>query len=170
MIFPLKRILLGHSVLVQDVAMTESQIEEAHFTGAVHCRAEIERLTFHIFARISYACGVTLECSRCTEAYEQALAGVFSVTIQHASRRSSNPDENDDSIDLFYSDDDDEIDLRPVLYDEIMTSMPMKPLCRAQCPGLQVEGGERSETAAGIEKGVPADPRWEALKKLKQRS
>jgi uncharacterized metal-binding protein YceD (DUF177 family) len=168
MIFPIKQILPGHSVLTQDVAMTETQTEEAHFTGVVHCRAEIEQFTFQIIARISYSCCVFMECARCTKAYEQPVNGVFSVVLQQTSTRGDTPDAEDDSVDLYFSEEDDEIDLRPVLFDEIMTSVPMKPLCTPQCLGFQMDAGTLADADKGSIAETTIDPRWEALRKLKK--
>jgi len=67
---------------------------------------------------------------------------------------------DDDSSEYCYDDQEQQVDLAQALFDEVMTAMPMKPLCSEQCPG--VRAGERESSAGNDE----VDPRWEALRKL----
>jgi DUF177 domain-containing protein len=57
------------------------------------------------------------------------------------------------------------IDLEPVLRDAVVLALPLRPLCRDDCPGLCPECGVRlaDDPAHGHEE---ADPRWAALQGL----
>jgi uncharacterized protein len=54
------------------------------------------------------------------------------------------------------------IDLEPVLRDAVVLALPLRPLCRDDCPGLCPDCGERlaDDPAHGHE---ATDPRWAAL-------
>jgi len=57
------------------------------------------------------------------------------------------------------------IDLEPVLRDAVVLALPLRPLCRDDCPGLCVECGAR--LADDPDHGhQAADPRWAALQGL----
>jgi uncharacterized protein len=57
------------------------------------------------------------------------------------------------------------IDLEPVLRDAVVLALPLRPLCRDDCPGLCVECGAR--LADDPDHGhQAADPRWKALQSL----
>jgi uncharacterized protein len=54
------------------------------------------------------------------------------------------------------------VDISSAVYDEIMTALPLKPLCSEDCRGVEF-GGD----GGGSGKGDAVDPRWEALRRLK---
>jgi len=68
---------------------------------------------------------------------------------------------DDETADFFFDARHRELDLSPAIYEEIMTALPLKPLCRESCKGIDLGAGRREEE--------PVDPRWEALKKLRKR-
>ena len=57
------------------------------------------------------------------------------------------------------------IDLEPVLRDAVVLALPLRPLCRDDCPGLCAECGARlaDDPDHGHE---TVDPRWAALQGL----
>jgi uncharacterized protein len=63
----------------------------------------------------------------------------------------------------------DEIDLDEIIIQEILLAVPIKPLCREDCPGLCPHCGALKgspECACPTER--PLDPRWAKLEKLKE--
>jgi uncharacterized metal-binding protein YceD (DUF177 family) len=70
---------------------------------------------------------------------------------------------DNDYADFYYDDAHPEVDISPALFDEVMTALPMKPLCAENCPGIQ-----RGQETEGDQEGI--DPRWQALTKLRRRS
>ena len=73
------------------------------------------------------------------------------------------PAGDEEAADFFFDTGHRSVDLSPVIYDEVLTSLPLKPLCNESCKGII--------TAEGAEKeldGQTYDPRWEALLKLKK--
>jgi uncharacterized protein len=169
MILPIKRIPDGHSVLSQKV---EINGEQAHWLTVknLSCRAEIDRIRSQLYVRLFYTGSALLECARCLSQFESPIQGDFRIVCVHASdvgKEEKNSEFSEEEIDFVFSNTTDEIDVAPLIYEEVMVSLPMKPLCSEQCRGFEVEKKETSERRIA-EKDKPIDPRWEALKKLKK--
>jgi uncharacterized protein len=58
-------------------------------------------------------------------------------------------------------------DLRGVIAEQIHLNLPLKPLCREDCPGICPHCGRPGADGACGCAPAAADSRWEALKKLK---
>jgi uncharacterized protein len=104
------------------------------------------------------------ECVRCLESVEEHLE----VDIQELYVYG---DGGDSAADGDGSDDirrleDDLLDLEPVLRDEVVLALPLKPLCTPDCPGLCPECGVRLADAPGHAHDADIDPRWAALRRL----
>ena len=104
-------------------------------------------------------------CSRCLE---PALMEMDSRVRMVFARRPTDhmlPKEMEleaDDLEFAYYDSD-EIDLEPLLREQLILEVPIAPICREDCtPRLSAEGqgGEQGEEAV--------DPRWAALAKLKK--
>lgn len=60
-----------------------------------------------------------------------------------------------------------EVDLEPVVREQILLAVPMRALCNEDCKGLcQVCGADRNVEDCGCDTHVP-DPRWAALRNIK---
>jgi uncharacterized protein len=63
-----------------------------------------------------------------------------------------------------------EIDLDPVVREQILLALPAYPLCREGCKGLcAVCGQDLNERECGCDRHLP-DPRWAGLEKLRSRT
>lgn len=155
----------GHSVLEQNVTMTDQQISDGGVLCDVHCHADINRLLSEIYMTITYSTQITQECSRCLESFECSVEGKYSLVLKEKGALKSVDDIEDDYVDYGFCELDVIVDIRQSLYDELMLNLPAKPLCRKTCKGI-------SEYAIGDEEsGKPGksdsiDPRWNKLKKL----
>jgi uncharacterized protein len=162
MLLSIIKIPEGHSVLSQSVPVSGEKAEGLDTAGDVSCVAEIDRLQSQIHIRLTYDCVVKTQCSRCLEPVMYPVAGEFRIVLQEKSRvpaRNALPEEE---VDLFFSDADDTVDLAPLIFEEILVSLPMKPLCSESCKGIPLGSGP----AISVEYDKTVDPRWEALKKL----
>lgn len=164
MLINIREIPKGHTVVEQDVSMTEEQVRDVGFIGNVFCRAEIDRIQFQIYAHVFYTCKVNQECSRCLKAFEYSLRGNFDIILQDRNALGKSESDDTDSFDYYFSDRETVIDIRQSLYEEVMVNLPIKPLCKADCQG--VTDYKKSDSADGEPKGS-IDPRWEALKEIK---
>ncbi len=165
MLINVRNIPEGHSVIEQNVNMTEEQIREGGFSGVVSCHAEIDRLHAQIYIRLFYKCKVNQKCSRCLNNFEYPIEGECSVVLQDRGLSKNLENEEDEAVDYYFREKDDSIDIRQTLFDEVMVNLPIMPLCRDNCPGLSKYSGIAADNISD-EKSI--DPRWEALKKLKK--
>jgi uncharacterized protein len=166
MIINLKTLPKGHSDVAQHVVLSDEQRQQGGLKEPVACSAAIDVLQWQIHLSITYACSVELECSRCCRIFSMPLRGTFRVILQDANSPHAECGEED--VDFYFSWEDAEVDTRGALYDEIITAMPLMPLCSPSCKGIQAPHAQQS-TAATTGLQEECDPRWEALKKLKQR-
>lgn len=164
MLITIKDIPKGHTVIEQNVTMTEEQIKDCGFTDEVVCHAEIDRIQFQIYIHMSYTCHVKQECSRCLKELESLVKGDFTIVLQDKNTLGKIEDDDADAFDYYFSERDTEIDIRQSLYEDVMVNVPIKPLCKPDCQGVSAykEKSSDSKTEGEI------DPRWEALKKIKK--
>lgn len=105
------------------------------------------------------------ECDRCLEAFDHKFA------LDIAELFASPPDAN---ISVFSVDNNGEIDLAPLLREEVLIEESYRSFCRGDCRGLSAETGinlnyERESAEAEampVEAGAVIDPRMAVLKRL----
>jgi uncharacterized metal-binding protein YceD (DUF177 family) len=152
----------GHSSVQETMVEFDPETEWPRFADGLKCQCEIACLPLELTISVSFSGRVLLQCSRCLDGYEVLVTGTC-----HVLARASEDDEpigftDDDTLEYVYDSDAQSVDLGQLLYDEVMTALPMRPLCRSDCNGVEVE-----ETP---EEPDRSDPRWEALRKLKERN
>lgn len=115
---------------------------------------------------------VGLSCSRCLGDYSQLLTVAFGATYTNAIQDPDAPQEEADveltteSIDLFQFHGK-EIDLVEAIQEQILLSLPLRPLCREDCKGLCSRCGEDLNKAVCGCGGKAVDPRLAVLEGLK---
>ncbi|WP_420122449.1 YceD family protein [Nakamurella sp.] len=106
------------------------------------------------------AATATGQCARCLiEVTEPVVAGIRELFAFPDSATAATTDE--DEIPLVV---DDRIDLEQVVRDEVVTALPMAPLCRPDCRGLCIECGGRLDDLEPDHSHEILDPRWAALR------
>lgn len=110
-------------------------------------------------------------CSRCLAEYSEPLVHPFTVSF---TRDMTAPREDPAEIALTAEDigliyyTGDTIELRDAIEEQVILSLPVRPLCRENCKGLcQQCGGNRNEADCGCQNNGVMDPRFAALKNLK---
>ena len=106
----------------------------------------------------------SVPCVRCLEPAEVAVQESVFMVYEPASAQEALPEE----MELTESDLSWEtytgptLDLSDLLREQILLQVPMRPLCRPDCPGIAYDSGagEEAEEVPGI------DPRWKALAKM----
>jgi uncharacterized protein len=112
-----------------------------------------------------------LPCSRCLEPFTWPVDAEFDLRYQPQTANSSPaPDEEreieeDDLTTAFYEND--EIDLGQLMREQFLLSLPMKPLCRANCLGLCPVCGTNLNRESCNCKREWEDPRLDALRRLR---
>lgn len=100
------------------------------------------------------------QCARCLiEVTEPVVAGIRELFAYPDSATAATTEEDEIPLVL-----DDRIDLEQVVRDEIVTALPMAPLCRPECRGLCVECGGRFDDLEPDHSHEILDPRWAALR------
>jgi uncharacterized protein len=98
-------------------------------------------------------------CGRClrdfTEPFEVDFVELFAYR-NSATEETTDPDE----IPRLEGD---YLDLEPVVRDAVVLSLPLTPLCEADCGGLCPDCGERIDDLPADHTHVQLDPRWAAL-------
>jgi uncharacterized protein len=119
---------------------------ELHLRGPIRGHARLTRTSEGILAHSDYHVHVSLECARCLEEADAEVDGELDEEfLPTTDVRTGLP------VDLHHPDQDEkplidqhhEINLDEVLRQNILTSLPLRPLCEATCPGLCPTCGER---------------------------
>ena len=129
----------------------------------LHCRLSLDRTVNEIFVTLDYRATVKMECARCLETYQYPVEGTLSIILAHTSIRHRYPETEGEGV-YFFDDLKEEVDISPSIFDEVMISLPMKPLCRQGCPGIETGESQGEKTAE-----EPIDSRWEALRRLRDK-
>jgi uncharacterized protein len=97
------------------------------------------------------------DCSRCLDPMEIALEVDFQELFAY-----SGVSEEDFTIDA------EQIDLEPVVRDEVVLSLPFQPVCKPDCAGLCSECGVKWAENRGHAHETQVDARWSELMNLKK--
>ena len=137
----------------------------------VRWRGEIRFADPGYLLTATYGYQQTLSCQRCleplVETVEQPLQLLFLPGAQAPA--SSEHALAEEELGVVEVPEDDEVDLRPLLVEQIQLNVPIKPLCREACAGLcPTCGANRNAGPCGCE-NEEIDPRWKALQAFKER-
>jgi uncharacterized protein len=163
MVIDVRLVPEGRSVMEQETALSEYSGDLPPFISPLLCRAELDRMDGVIVVSLRFDGEFEVECARCLKPVGAAVGGDMRLVLKEMPGKHG-PALDDESADFFFDAVDSLADLGPALYDEIMISLPMMPLCSEGCAGAWV-ASEEAPAAEGGEREV--DPRWAGLLKLK---
>jgi uncharacterized protein len=107
-------------------------------------------------------------CVRCLDPVDLAVEGNFQELFAYTDRAAHHREVSDDSDeDETYELVDDLVELEAVLTDAVVPTLPFKPVCREDCPGLCSECGIHLADDPDHQHEV-IDPRWSALRAMVQ--
>ncbi len=149
MVFYPREVPQGTSSRSEKATLDAELARDCGLAGPVDCELSFDRSGGRIRVSVEWDCTVAQDCARCAESFDLELSGSFEALVVPES-------ETVDEENLVYRDETEKVDLGNVLYEEILTSVPLMPLCRQDCKGV-----------LGVEQLVKIDPRWSALGKLK---
>lgn len=152
-----------------DFVVTDAFFEEFEYSlvkkADVKCHVDLERqetmliLNFHITGTIGLA------CDKCLADYPQQI----DVEEQQIAKFSEEPIDEDEEI-ITLSKNDHEINIAGLIYEYINVAYPIFARCddEGNTPYCDKDMLDRlQKLSAGDEQTEQADPRWEALKKIK---
>jgi uncharacterized protein len=136
--------------------------------GPIRAEFDIRRHGREIEVGGTVRATVRLQCSRCLAPFSFPVTG--EVEASFAPRPAAVEGEHQHEL----SQDELEVeplvqggaDLRGVIAEQIHLNLPLKPLCREDCPGFCPQCGRPLEAGACGCAPEVGDPRWEALRKL----
>lgn len=125
-----------HWISSQDPSMTELsdelkkegfQVESPlAFSGALHNHEP----DYYLEGKVNWT--VKQDCSRCAEAFSSPYAADFKLALVHETRREEK-EEND--LDIYYFSGP-ELDLKSLLHEQFVLSLPLRALCSETCKGI----------------------------------
>jgi len=145
---------------------------EVDFASPVDITLELlaERDSIRVRGRLSFEANLT--CSRCTEIYSQHIESQFNLAYSHQIPTELNRSEDNEieltaeQIGVIYFNGD-EIDFRDGIQEQLVLSLPFKPLCTPACKGLCPGCGADLNLENCRCKSKNKDGPFAALKKLK---
>lgn len=142
---------------------------EVDLAGPLDMDVRFQRTNRGILVRGEASAPLRRICARCTDPY------VEEVRVEIAEEFLPSVDPTTGAMVALQPEDDDatpringrhEIELTGILYDELLLTEPMHPLCSPDCPGLCVECGERRVGGMHAHEEAAADPRLAVLASL----
>ncbi len=148
----------------------------------VHLDLNVKKDGSRVEFRGHLTASLEVACSRCLESFRVPVDATIDLTFLPSTdpaatappKRTSPKDDEDDGDEVkdsdlgvsFYTGD--EIDLEQVMREQFYLALPMKPLCTEDCQGLcPVCGVNRNRETCSCE-STWVDPRFDALRKLKE--
>ena len=120
---------------------------ELHLHGPVTGHVRLVRTSEGILVHSERTAAVVLECARCLEDAPTEIQGEFDEEfLPSIDLRTGLPAEIPPVPDLLLIDEHHEIVLDEILRQNILTNIPLRVLCDADCPGLCSTCGQRLDT------------------------
>lgn len=123
---------------IADVQLDRLALDESTVAFDVTARVRLTRVVEGILADGQMSGKVELECVRCLELSVHEFAGEFEADFRPSvDVRTGVPLHIPEHEDLFVIDNNHELDLDDLLRQVAIVSLPMQPLCREDCPGIE---------------------------------
>lgn len=109
------------------------------------------------------------ECVRCLEPLADQTEADFQEMFRYPEADAvtgAAAEETDDDGEEEFLVHNDLLDLEPVLRDAVVLSLPLRPMCREDCPGLCPDCGAQLAGDPDHHHDEPVDVRWAALQEL----
>jgi uncharacterized protein len=145
--------------------------EELGLIAPVEGRASLLRTSTGIVVNASYRTTVEQPCARCIEPARVEIEGDFGeeyqpkVDVLTGQTLAEQPESAELSIDEHHI-----LDMTEVIRQDILTRLPLRPLCRPDCPGLCLEcGRELQDGGCACETTVDESSPFARLAELMRR-
>lgn len=142
-------------------------IREYRVDGPLAVHLSHYRAGLELFFEGRLSARVTAVCARCTEEFDVSQARDFRFVLAPKAAGELNT-KNLDAEDLEFSlYDGEEVDVSPLIREQLLLALPTRPLCQEECRGLCPNcGANLNLGACGCTTQIP-DPRLEVLRSLK---
>jgi len=137
-------------------------------TVTVHLEGEIMALDEHHLLRGSFRAEGPILCTRCLVPVPWEGRGDFTIEIRPPLKGREEEVELDSSeLDVMFLEGP-LLDLEALAAEQISLELPMRALCGPDCAGLCPRCGSNKNIEGACRCEPETDPRWEALRKLKE--
>jgi uncharacterized protein len=146
--------------------LAQGPISEYHLDAPVEVEVSFYRAGTELFFSGSLISRTTAVCARCAEEFDAATDRPFRFVLSPKSI--GYDDDNLRAEDLEFSlYEGEDIDLSPLIREQVLLALPTRPLCREDCRGLCPHcGSNLNHTQCGC-RAETFDPRLEAIRSLK---
>jgi uncharacterized protein len=148
---PLKALVNVASLLKEAVGSSQSYdikgILVDEIEGSVEGRAKMIHITRGVLVQCELNAEVRLICSRCLDVFSCPISFAAEETfvpVADASDESALP--SPEQSEQFAIDDRNMLDLGELIRQYVLLNLPMKPLCRPDCPGIKEENSNATTT------------------------
>jgi uncharacterized protein len=159
---------------IREIALRDHYVtlgEDLELAGPLNGTLHLQRTNRGILLHGPVTTSLRRTCSRCLEPYVEdvtvTLDEEYLPSVDPESGAAMTPPAADEAA--LRIDEHHEIDLAPVLHDELLLSEPMHPLCRPDCPGLCPGCGRRMDVGSCDCAASEPDPRMAVLAHLLDR-
>lgn len=132
-----KELVYEESIGELNALFEQGPVHDYHFSVPATVRVRYYRSGQELFLRGSVLSEVVGECARCLENYTFRLDTTFSFVLVPrpavVSVRAIGDEVEDVNLSYYAGE---EIDLSPLVCEQIVLAMPTQPLCRPECQGL----------------------------------
>ncbi len=141
--------------------------EPLRLLSPVKARLRIEKVSSEVFAKGEVSAAIELQCSRCLKKFSKTIEANVNV-VYHPVEELKGEEKHEikeDELDMgFYKGE--ELDVHDIVTEQIILSVPMKPLCSESCKGICPKcGADLNVNTCSCGMKEP-DPRLAVLKKL----
>ena len=139
--------------------------EDAHIEGAIDTRLVVYKYGASLSAKGQTTCLARPECARCLE----PIAFPIDVSYTFVFQKGRVMGDDDDEILIWIDEEPGEIDLGDEVKDYILLELPMIPTCAASPSGPCERYDRDPHDLLEHQRETEPDPRWDALRTLKDR-
>ena len=155
----------------ETVSAAEIEHPDVQALSPVRWRGEIRFADPGYLLTATYSYQQTLSCQRCLEPLVETVEQPMQLLLVPGAPASADGEHAlaEEELGVVEVAEDDEVDLRPLLVEQIQLNVPMKPLCRADCAGICPVCGANRNAGPCDCATEEVDPRWKALAAFKER-
>jgi len=147
-------------------ATLASASHDYEFTAPLEVHVRYSRSQLDLFFDGEVRGRAQATCGRCLESFPLDVRQEFSLVLTPATPLTGEIElAPGDLTQSFYEGP--EIDLTPLVYEQVMLALPTRPLCGEECRGLCPQCGSNRNTGQCACVAEAGDPRWSALRNLK---
>jgi DUF177 domain-containing protein len=151
--------------------LSQGTQSEWRFTAPIAVQLEYYRAGTELFFQGQLAGSTGALCARCAEEFQSSIERPFRFIMTPRSIAAEAEPTGDPTVGDYAVYDGDEVDLSPLICEELLLALPTRPLCREECRGLCSRCGTNLNQGECRCPEPAGDPRLAVLRTLKiQRS